>query len=161
MGQPTVWCLSSRTPVGRCDTHGVSHREVTSQLGDDDEPRENGAVVMVWAGDYRRQEVWIASGANVGNWYCLGNEFGQPKVWDPPGADFWASRKMPPPPRPAATVPLHPDWFFVLTRGPVSLLAWNNAGAYRTGWRNGRRRLREEIESLTEDDSGGYEPTDG
>ncbi len=154
MGSHTVWCTRSHVPVGSCAEHTNDHHVVTSQLGEDDEPRENGALVIVWAGDYRMQEVWVASGANIGNWYCLGNEFRQPKIWDPPKVDIWRMNPPPPPPRPAGTIPLQPDWYFVLTRGPVTLLSYDNGSAYRTGWVNGRRRLHEEIEQLAEDDSG-------
>lgn len=157
MAGPVTWCTWSYKPVLACPDHGEGHphRDVLSKLGPDDEPRDSGALVLVWAGDYRRQEVWVASGANIGNWYCLGNEFGRPKVWDPPRDPIIdLLRRDPPPPRPAGTIPLQPDWYNVLERGPVSLLGHDNVTAYRTGWRNGRRRLHEEIESLAEDDSG-------
>jgi hypothetical protein len=141
-------------PVVNCPEHsmGHPHRDRLSDLGDEDEPRGNGALVLVWAGDYRQQEVWVASGANVGNWYCLGNEFHRPKVWDPPERSLWD--RSPQPPRPTGTIPLQPTWKDVLGRGPVSLLTHDNVTSYRAGWRNGRRRLHEEIEALAEDDSG-------
>lgn len=44
-------------------------------LGRYDEPQDSGAVVAVHSGDYRRQEIWVNSGANVGTWYPLGGEF--------------------------------------------------------------------------------------
>jgi hypothetical protein len=158
---PTVWCSWSYRPAAECDEHGSGHphRDVVSPLGPDDEPRYNGALVLVWAGDYRFQEVWVASGANIGNWYCLGNEFRRPPVWDPPKQDMWD--RSPQPPRPAGTIPLQPDWFFVLTRGPASLLSHQDDTGYRNGWRNGRRRLVEEIETLAEDDSGADEDSGG
>lgn len=158
MAAPVTWCPWSYKPVSACPGHdeGHPHSDTVSALGPDDEPRSNGALVLVWAGDYRRQEVWTASGANIGNWYCLGNEFGRPKVWDPeppmPLLDLIGSR--PKPVMPAGMIPLQPDWDDVLKRGPVSLLGHDNVTAYRAGWRNGRRRLYEEIESLAEDDSG-------
>jgi hypothetical protein len=159
MGKPTIWCSWSHEPVDECAKHetGHPHRDVASQLGQDDEPRNNGALVLVWPGNYRDQEVWVASGANIGNWYCLGNEFPRPQVWDPPKVDFWVRDPGPPPPRPKGSIPLQPDWDFVLTRGPVMLLTWDHQWAYAAGWRNGRRTLVQEIESLAEDDSGAYE----
>jgi hypothetical protein len=150
-----VWCMRSGELAGQCADHGSGHRDLVSPLGADDEPQGSGALVLVWAGDYRRQEVWVASGSNIGNWYCLGGEYGRPKVWDPPQQDIWDRRPLLP--RPFGTIPQHPDWSFVLTRGPVSLLAYDNSEAYRDGWRNGRRRLHQEIESLAEDDSGADE----
>lgn len=159
MGRGT-WCNWSYKRADQCPDHttGHPHRDVTGALGPDDEPRRSGALVEVWAGDYRRQEVWVASGANIGNWYCLGGEFGRPQVWDPPArpyADMITSRE-PCPPRPAGTVPLQPTWQDVLGRGPVSLLSTNNQDAYADGWRNGRRDLVYRIESLADDDSGAY-----
>jgi hypothetical protein len=151
-----VWCLRAQRPVGECADHeNGRHRDWVSDLGPDDEPQHGGALVLVWAGDYRMQEVWVASGANIGNWYCLGNEFSRPTVWEPPKREFWD--RSPEPPRPAGTIPQHPTWDDVLTRGPVSLLSHDNVTAYRAGWSNGRRRLSQEIESLAEDDSGADE----
>ncbi len=74
-------------------------------------------------------------------------------MWDPPAA-FGGRERRRIPPRPAGTVPLHPHFDDILARGPVSLLTHDNTTAYRTGWRNGRRRLHEEIESLADDDGG-------
>jgi hypothetical protein len=150
-----AWCGRSGEPAGTCAEHASGHRDLLSDLGSEDEPRSNGALVLVWAGDYRRQEVWVASGSNIGNWYCLGGEYGRPKVWDPPRQEMWDRR--PQLGRPFGTIPQHPDWSFVLTRGPVSLLSYDNSEACRDGWRNGRRRLYEEIEALAEDDSGADE----
>lgn len=155
MGKPTTWCYWSHLPVEQCQDHasGHPHKDVVSQLGPDDEPRTNGALVLVWADDYQWQEVWVASGANIGNWYCLGGEFGRPKVWDPPRRDLPLFRDVVDPPRPTGTIPVQPDWFFVLTRGPVVLLTWDHQEAYADGWRNGRRRL---YETIAEDDTGAY-----
>jgi len=154
MSARVTWCLWTRRRVADCVEHGTGHphRDMVSDLGADDEPRSSGALVVVWAGEYQYQEVWVASGANIGNWYCLGGEFGRPKAWDPPSREFFD--RSPVPQRPAGTIPLHPTWEDVLDRGPVSLLTHDNVTAYRTGWRNGRRRLHEEIEELAEDDSG-------
>jgi len=154
-----TWCTWSNKRTRQCRNHQEEgHREVVSQLGGADEPRSNGALVIVWPGDYRRQEVWIASGANIGNWYCLGNEFGIPKTWEDPRpyAEKITSRE-PPPRMPDHMIPVQPVWADVLDRGPVSLLSHDNVTAYRMGWRNGRRRLHEEIETLAEDDAGAGE----
>lgn len=150
----TVWCAVNYIPVSVC-TGEHTHTEIVSQLGSDDEPQVNGALVAVWVGDYRLQKVWVASGANVGNWYCLGGEFGVPKVWiDPqPPSDYTFHRGLAPQ-CPPGQVPLHPRWEDVLARGPVSLLSADTGDSYREGWRNGRRALHQEIEALAEDDSG-------
>lgn len=108
-------------------------------LGPNDEPQESGAVVAVHLGDYRRQEIWVRSGANIGNWYCLGGEFGGPKPHDVP-------------PRPAGTVPVHPDWYDVCARGPVTLLVPGDSEAYRSGWRAGRRDLWQAMEDVAGED---------
>lgn len=97
-------------------------------LGWEDEPRQSGAVVAVRYGDYHRVELWQRSGANFGNWYCLGNEFGIPRG-----------------------LPTHPHWEDVLARGPVTLLVAGEKEAYASGWVNGRRRLVEQIETLSEE----------
>lgn len=143
-----VWCVDSLVLATRCDDHDW-HREVQSPLGPQDEPRGSGSLVLVWADtSYRTQEVWVNSGANVGAWYCLGGEFGRPQVWNPPPSIL---RRTPPPPQPAGTVPSHPDWGFVLSRGPVTLLVAADRVAYRNGWRNGRISLVEQIEALAEE----------
>lgn len=154
MSRRIRWCSWSYQPVEACVEHGDGHphRDEISDLGTDDEPQTSGALVLVWPGDYRRQEVWVASGANIGSWYCLGNEFRRPKVWDAPTPGIWdrSPRRV----RPAGTVPVQPTWSVVLGRGPVSLLSVSHVDAYREGWRNGRRSLAEQIESLAEEDPG-------
>lgn len=99
-------------------------------LGRHDEPQHSGAVVAVNYGDYRTIECWIRSGANIGNWYPLGGEFGCP----------------------TGEVPLHPHWEDVLARGPVTLLVPGDQDAYSAGWRNGRRRMVEQMETVADDD---------
>lgn len=98
-----------------------------------------GALAVVHYGDYRRQEVWVASGANVGNWYPLGGEF-----WA-----VWAKRRMPP-----GVTKDHPVWDDVTARGPVTLVAAMPEESYHLGRRDGRRRLLDQIEELhdAEDD---------
>ncbi len=122
-------------------------------LGPDDEPQHSGAVVAVNYGDYDRQEIWVCSGANIGAWYCLGGEFGFPKVWlDRRGS----SEKMldrGPAPRPGPNeIRQHPRWEDVLARGPVTLLTAGDQESYRAGWRNGRRRMVEQMETVADDD---------
>jgi hypothetical protein len=127
------------------------------QVGPDDEPQESGAVVAVWWGDYRRQEIWVRSGANIGNWYCLGGEFGTPKVWDPPKDPYGlvGHDRKPVPQRPAGTVPQHPDWWFIVRRGPVTILTPGDEDTYLAGWRAGRRDLWQSMEEATD-----YGPTE-
>jgi hypothetical protein len=126
-------------------------------LGPGDEPQDSGAVVAVHWGDYRRQEIWVASGANINNWYCLGGEFGRPRVWHDPRTEAEKLMHHPavhgpaPQPRPGE-VPLHPTWTDVLARGPVTLLVPAGAEAYRQGWRNGRRNLWQDMEAAVDDD---------
>jgi len=50
----------------------------TRPLGYEDEPQESGAVVAVNHGDYRSQELWVRSGSNIGNWFCLSASTGDP-----------------------------------------------------------------------------------
>ncbi|GAB6901909.1 hypothetical protein JCM9957A_49990 [Kineosporia succinea] len=88
-----------------------------------------GALAVVHWGDYRRQEVWVASGANVGNWYPLGNEFHR---------------------TPAKN---HPVWDDVVARGPVVLVAPGDNAGYQQGWVDGRRRLAAQVEELAEEES--------
>jgi hypothetical protein len=139
-----TWCGWSYQPSRKCPDHGEGepHSNIVSPLGPGDEPRQNGALVIVWPGNYRRQETWTASGANIGNWYCLGNEFGRPRIWQPPTNPIidLLPHRGPVPQCPPGMVPLHPDWSDVLKRGPVFLLSHDNVTAYRTGWRNGRPR---------------------
>lgn len=104
-----------------------------TDLGPEDEPQRSGAVVAVRYGDYRDQEIWVRSGANIGNWYCLGGEFGAPG--------------------PCVDVPLHPHWEDVLRRGPVTLLTPGDEATYAAGWTNGRRRLVQQIESMSDEEN--------
>lgn len=106
-------------------------------LGPYDEPQTSGAVVAVHWGDYRRQEIWVASGSNIGAWYPLGGEHWA--VWD--------RKRMP-----ADVTKQHPDWSDVLARGPVTLLVPADGEAYRQGWRNGRRALWQSMEDAIYDD---------
>lgn len=125
-------------------------------LGSHDEPQHSGAIVAVHYGDYRCVEYWVRSGSNIGNWYCLGGEFGRPKPWtDPRGPlelmidrDREELQFAPGPDE----VPLHPHWEDVLARGPVTLLVPGDRDAYRGGWRNGRRRMVEQMETVADDD---------
>lgn len=102
------------------------------EIGWEDEPQQSGAIVAVHYGDYHAQEIWVRSGANIGNWYPLGGEFGLPG---------WG----------AGRVPQHPHWEDVLARGLVTLLVAADKEAYASGWTNGRRRLVEQIETLSEE----------
>jgi len=104
-----------------------------TMLGPSDEPQNSGAVVAVNYGDYRRQQIFVASGSSIGNWYCLGGEFGVPRH----GTD---------------DLPLHPVWDDVLARGPVTLLSAGEQDTYAVGWANGRRRLVEQMEELSDCD---------
>lgn len=121
-------------------------------LGPNDEPQESGAVVAVHWGDYRRQELYVRSGANIGAWYPLGGEFGQPKVAEDPrtpmekmtSREYWQ--------QPPGTIPLHPDWYDVLKRGPVTLLVPGDRDSYLRGWRAGRRDLWQAMEDVAGED---------
>jgi hypothetical protein len=112
-----------------------------------------GTVAAVHYGDYRRQELWIRSGANIGAWYPLGGEFGAPKVAEDPRPDETFSRDRWQ--RPPGTVPLHPSWYDMVERGPVTILVAAPADAYTAGWRTGRARLLEQIDQLRDDE---YDP---
>jgi|SRR5882724_9185550 len=106
-------------------------------LGPADEPQQSGAVVAVHFGEYRDQELWVSSGANIGNWYPLGGEFWV--VWD--------RKRMP-----SGVTMQHPTWSDVLARGPVTLLVPAGEEAYRQGWRAGRRDLWQAMEEVAEED---------
>ncbi len=122
-------------------------------LGLDDEPQKSGAVVAVHWGDYRRQEIWVRSGANIGNWYCLGGEFGTPRVWVDERTAMDKMLHRGPEPRPGpGEVPQHPHWEDVVARGPVTLLVAGDRAAYVAGWRAGRRDLWQSVESVAEGD---------
>lgn len=124
------------------------------KLGPSDEPQNSGAVVAVDYGDYRTQEIWISSGSNIGNWWCLGGEYGRPKPWD--GLTdmqklTWPRDKPLPKPGPNE-IPRFPTWQDVLARGPVTLLSAGDQAAYKAGWDAGRRRLVQQIEELSDCD---------
>ncbi|MEU8334735.1 hypothetical protein [Micromonospora tulbaghiae] len=122
-------------------------------LGPGDEPQNSGTVVAVHYGDYRRQEIWVRSGANIGNWYCLGGEFGTPKVWIDGRTAMEQLLHRGPEPRPGpGEVPLHPHWEDIVARGPVTLLVPAGRRAYVEGWRAGRRDLWQAMEDIAEDD---------
>lgn len=121
-------------------------------LGEADEPQGSGAVVAVHFGDYRLQEIWVRSGANIGNWYCLGGEFGTPKVAYDRRTEFQKMTSRETWRQPDGTIPLHPTWYDVLTRGPVTLLVPGDDDTYTAGWRAGRKAMHDEMESLIYDD---------
>lgn len=122
-------------------------------LGPDDEPRSSGAIVVVNYGDYRSQETWTRSGADIGVWRCLGGEFGRPKVWTDPRSYAEKLVSRGPEPRPGPNeIPLHPDWSDVLARGPVTLLVAGDDEAYRRGWRAGRQQMWENLEEAVYDE---------
>jgi hypothetical protein len=127
-------------------------------VGDPEPDCSPGTVAAVRYADYRRQEIWVSSGANIGNWYPLGGEFGIPKVAEDPrtpmekliSRDRWR--------QPPGTVPLHPHWEDIVARGPVTLLVPGQADAYATGWADGRARLFQQMDELRdeEDTPPGY-----
>jgi len=78
-------------------------------------------VAVNW-GDYRRLEVWGASGSDIGTWQRLG-------VW----------------------VPHTVRWDGVLARGPVVLLTPAPEDAYRAGHEAGRRELLAKIQEMGEE----------
>jgi hypothetical protein len=121
-------------------------------LGPDGEPQGGGAVVAVNYGDYRTQEIWVRSGANIGNWYPLGGEFGQPRVVEDPMPSARRAMSREVWRQPPGTIPLHPHWSDVLARGPVVLLTAADGDAYLAGWKAGRRDLWQSMEEVAEGD---------
>jgi hypothetical protein len=120
-------------------------------IGREDEPQASGAVAATDYGDYRKQVIWVRSGADPGNWYPLGNEFGRPKVWDDNvPSHIWAASGKTLPQRPPGTVTLHPTWDDVLAWGPVTVLVPGGGGDYALGWRSGVRAARHKIVSELE-----------
>src|SRR4051812_22412669 len=100
-----------------------------------DEPQGSGAIVAVNWGDYRTVEFWMRSGASVGNWFCLGGEWGRPKVWVDPRTELEKIGSRHPAPRPGPDeIPQYPHWEDVLARGPVTLLVPGEMDACRAGW---------------------------
>lgn len=121
-------------------------------LGPHDEPQHSGAVVAVNYGDYRTQELWQRSGSSIGNWWCLGGEWGRPKAWIDTRNSLEQLAHRGPEPRPGPDeIRQFPHWEDVLARGPVTLLVPGDRDSYRAGWRNGRRRLAEQVETLAGD----------
>lgn len=128
---------------------GLDVMAAAKPLDWEDEPQECGAVVAVHYGDYRRQEIWVNSGSNIGNWFCLGGEYGRPRAWDDPRSELEKLGWRGPVPRPGPNeIPRYPHWEDVLARGPVTLLVPGEQQAYAAGWVNGRRRLVEQITEL-------------
>lgn len=115
-------------------------------LGPADEPDDSGAVVAVHLGDYRSQEIWVRSGANIGNWYPLGGEFGRPWVAVDQRTAMQKLTDNPPFRVQPGEVPQHPVWSDVLARGPVTLLTAGETATYAEGWKNGRRALWDSME---------------
>lgn len=121
-------------------------------LGLTDEPQGAGTIVVVNHGNYRDQEAWVRSGANIGCWYPLGGEFGGPKVAEDPRNELEKLSSRVPWRQPPGTIPLHPQWEDVIARGPVTLLVAADDESYRRGWRAGRRDLWQAMEEVAEDD---------
>jgi hypothetical protein len=98
--------------------------------GDPEPLVHGGTLAVVNYGDYRSQEVWVASGVNIGNWFPLGGEFGY------------------------SATPDFPTWDDVTARGPVTLVVAASRETYRQGWADGRQRLLEQIEELRDTEDG-------
>jgi hypothetical protein len=105
--------------------------------GDPEPEVSGGTLAVVNYGDYRGQEVWVDSGTNIGNWYPLGGEF-----WC-----LWERQQMPP-----GVTKDHPTWDDVTARGPVTFGVAGSREAYQQGWKDGRRRLMEQVEELHDDE---------
>lgn len=119
---------------------------------DPDPDLGSGSIVAVNYGDYRQQEIWVASGANIGNWYPLGGEFGVPKVAEDPRPYAEQITSRTPWKRPPGTIPQHPHWGDIVARGPVTVLVPSAADAYAGGWKSGRKRLCEQVEDLRDEE---------
>jgi hypothetical protein len=65
----------------------------------------------------------------------------------------WPRDKPLPKPGPNE-IPRYPTWSDVLARGPVTLLVAGSEESYRQGWANGRRRLAQQVEELSEQEDG-------
>lgn len=140
--------------MNRFDLTGVK----VYRAGDVEPDLPHGTVAVVNYGDYASQEVWMKSGVMDGSWICLGGDGGQrPPIRDDPRT--YAQKLVDPRPYipPAGALPSWPKWTDMLRRGPVVILAPGQHALYEAGWRNGRRDLLSEIESLAED---GPNPTD-
>lgn len=127
--------------------------------GDPEPDVPSGSIAVLNYGDYRSQVVFVSSGANVGNWYPLGGEFGNLRQRTPEQEAEreragWAigRRELPY----GDILPLHPTWDDLTARGPVTLLVPADEAAYAAGWKDGRQRLLWQIESLCDDED---EPT--
>lgn len=104
--------------------------------GDPEPEVSSGALAVVNYGEYRTQEVWVASGPSIGCWYPLGGEFWL--VWD--------RQRMP-----AGVTKQHPHWEDVVARGPVTLVFPTEHDSYVQGWLDGRANLVGQMESLADD----------
>lgn len=125
-------------------------------LRPEDEPKHSGALVAVHYGE-PQQEIWVRSRSNIGNWYPLGSEYGQPRPWDDPRSELEKLSRGGPAPRPGpGEVPRHPHWQDVLDRGLVTLLVAAQDEARAAGWAAGRRQMLEQIETLSEDEEGDH-----
>ncbi len=122
-------------------------------LGPADEPQGSGTIVGVRFGSYREQEIWVRSGANIGNWYPLWGEFG-PRAKVAEDTRTYAQQLTDSHPwrRPPGTIPLHPHWSDVLARGPVVLLSPGDDATYTAAWRAGRRDLWQAMEEYVDDE---------
>lgn len=144
---PKQWCLRHYEPSPCWD----DDCSFVTGAGGEDEPHDSGAIAVTWLGDYRYQCVWVRSGANIGNWYPLGNEFGRPQTWADPRNELERMTSPAPEGRaPRNMVPLHPEWADLLDRGPVTVLAATNQKAYERGWAAGVRKARYAVDSQLE-----------
>jgi hypothetical protein len=99
--------------------------------GDPEPEVRSGALAVVNYGDYRIQEVWVRCGSNIGNWYPLGNQYGNPALRE---------------------CPQHPHWEEIVVRGPVTIVTALPQDAYEQGWKDGRQRLYEQVEEMKDDE---------
>lgn len=120
-------------------------------IGDIEPELPSSALAVVHYGNYRDQEVWVRSGANIGNWYPLWGEFGpRARVAEDTRTymEQMASREVWR--RPPGTIPLHPTWDDVLARGPVVIVVPGQEGVWDAGWKTGQRRLIERIQEIAD-----------
>lgn len=110
-------------------------KPLTFGPGDRDPQFPAGTIAVVHYGDYRSNIIFMADGANDGNWYPIAGPYGR----RPSIEEITGDRNV------------HPEWRHLTRLGPVTILTGSQEETWQAGWNAGRRDLVTQIADLADE----------